>query len=145
MAFQTLRSRDPAGHGGLIGALLAIVTDFASLAESRLALFVRESKTTLAQMIIFAACLLAALLFVSLGYIFLVVSIVFGVAQMVETSWIWIALIAAGVHFLFAVVAVIVAYARVKMLRAPFPETAAELKKDREWLKSLDVNSRPTD
>ena len=142
MAFQTLRSRDPAGHGGLVGSLLALVTDFASLAESRCALFVRESKTTLVQMIIFAACLLAALLFVSLGYIFLVVSIVFGVAQLVQTSWIWIALIAAGVHFLLALIAVVVA--RIKMLRAPFPELAAELKKDREWLKSLDVNSRPT-
>src|ERR1700752_3253611 len=105
MAFQTLRSRDPAGHGGLIGSLLALVTDFASLAESRLALFVRESKTALVQIIIFAACLLAALLFVSLGYIFLVVSIVFGVAEMVQTSWIWIALIAAGVHFLIALIA----------------------------------------
>ena len=142
MAFQTPRSRDSAGHGGLIGSLLALVTDFASLAESRLALFVRESKTTLVQVIILAACLLAAILFVSLGYIFLVVSIVFGVAQMVQISWIWIALIAAGVHFLLALIAVIVA--KTKMIRAPFPETAAELKKDREWLKSLDVNSRPT-
>ena len=142
MAFQTLPSRDPAGHGGLIGSLLALVTDFASLAESRLALFVRESKTALVQIIIFVACLLAAILFVSLGYIFLLVSIVFGVAQMVQTSWIWIALIAAGVHFLLAVIAVIVA--RARMVRAPFPELAGELKKDREWLKSLDVNSRPT-
>ncbi|HJT81589.1 MAG TPA: phage holin family protein [Chthoniobacterales bacterium] len=142
MAFQDLRSRNPAGHGGLIGSLLALVTDFASLAESRLALLVRESKTALVQIIVLAACLLAALLFVSLGYIFLVVSIVFGVAQMVQTSWIWIALIAAGVHFLLALIAVMVA--RMKMSRAPFPELAGELKKDREWLKNLDVNSRPT-
>jgi uncharacterized membrane protein YqjE len=142
MAFQTLRSRDPAGHGGLIGSLLALVTDFASLAESRLALFVRESKTALAQIIFFVACLLAAILFVSLGYIFLMVSAIFGVAQLVEISWIWIALIAAGAHFLLAIIAVVVA--RVKMVRAPFPELAAELKKDREWLKTLDVSSRPT-
>jgi hypothetical protein len=67
---------------------------------------------------------------------------VFGIAQLAEISWIWIALMAAGAHLLFAVIAVIVA--RVKMLRAPFPELAAELKKDREWLKTLDVNSRPT-
>ena len=142
MAFQTLRSRDPAGHGGLIGSLLALVTDFASLAESRLALCVRESKTALVQMIVLAACLLAALLFVSLGYIFLVVSIVFGVAQLVQTSWIWIALIAAGAHFLLALIAVVVA--RMKMSKPQFPELAAELKKDREWLKTLDVNSRST-
>lgn len=142
MAFQTLRSRDPAGHGGLIGSLLALVTDFASLAESRLALFVRESKTALVQLMILAACLVAAILFVSLGYIFLVVTIIFGVAQLVQISWIWIALIAAGAHFLLAVIAVIVG--RVKMVRAPFPELASELRKDREWLKTLDASSRPT-
>ena len=141
MAFQTVHSRNRAGHGGLIGSLLALVTDFASLAESRLALFVRESKTALVQLIILAGCLLAALLFVSLGYIFLVVSIVFGVAQLVHISWIWIALMAAGLHFLLAVIAVVVA--RAKMGGAPFPELAAELKKDREWIKTLDASSRP--
>jgi uncharacterized membrane protein YqjE len=142
MAYQTLRSRGPAGHGGLIGALLALVTDFASLAEGRLALFVRESRTALVQLILLAACLVAAIVFVSLGYIFLLVSVVFGVARLVQTSWIWIALIAAGAHFLLALLSVV--FARMKMLRAPYPELAAELKKDREWLKKLDVSSRPT-
>jgi|SRR5215212_7931687 len=142
MAYQTLRSRDSAGHGGLIGTLLALATDFASIAEARLALFVRESKTALVQLLLLAACGIAAILFVFLGYIFLVVSVVFGVAQLVDVSWIWIALIAAGAHFLLALSAVV--FARFKMLRAPYPELASELKKDREWLKNLDVSSRPT-
>jgi uncharacterized membrane protein YqjE len=142
MAFQTLRSRDRAGHGGLIGTLLALATDFAALAESRLALFARESKSALVQLIVLAACLVGVILFVSLGYIFLVVSVVFGVASLFETSWIWIALIAAGVHFLLAVA--LLAVARWKMLKAPYPELSAELKKDREWLKNLDVSSRST-
>jgi uncharacterized membrane protein YbhN (UPF0104 family) len=142
MAFDTLRSRDAAGHGGLIGILLSLVTDFAALAESRLSLFVRESKTALVQIIALVACLLAAVLFVALGYIFLVVSAIFGVAQLAEISWIWIALIAAFVHFLLALAAVLLA--RAKMLKAPYPELATELKKDREWLKNLDVSSRPT-
>jgi uncharacterized membrane protein YqjE len=142
MAFQTLRSREPAGHGGLIGTLLALLTDFASLAETRLALFVRESKSALAQMIFLVACLLACLVCVFLGYIFLLVSIIFGVARLVETSWIWIALIAAGAHFLLALVSLILARAKTK--KAPFPELAAELKKDREWLKNLDASSRST-
>jgi uncharacterized membrane protein YqjE len=142
MAFETLRSRDAAGHGGLIGTLLSLVTDFAALAESRLSLFVRESKTTLVQIVVLLACLLAALLFVALGYIFLVVSAIFGVARLAEISWIWIALIAAGVHFLLALVAVLIG--RTKMLKAPYPELATELKKDREWLKNLDISSRPT-
>jgi hypothetical protein len=32
----------------------------------------------------------------------------------------------------------------LKMLKAPYPELSAELKKDREWLKNLDVSSRST-
>src|SRR3954447_12006673 len=142
MAFQTLHSRDPAGHDGLIGTVLALVTDFASLAESRLALFVRESKSALVQLIFLVACLLAALLCVFLGYIFLLVSVIFGVARLVQTSWIWIALITAGAHFLLAIIALVLA--RLKTKKAPYPELAAELKKDREWLKNLDTSSRPT-
>jgi len=138
MAFQ---ARDPAGHGGLIGALIALLADFAALAESRLALFVRESKSALVQIMVLAACLVAAILLFTLGYIFLVVSVIFGVARLVETSWIWIALIAANVHFLLAVVFLLIA--RAKMIKAPFPELSAELKKDRQWINNLDVNSRP--
>ncbi len=140
MAFQTAGSRDPAGHGGLIGTLLALVTDFAALAESRLSLFIRESKTALVQIVILLACLVGAILFLPLGYIFLVVSAIFGVARLAEISWIWIALIAAGVHFLLAVVAVVIA--GIKGFKAPYPELSTELKKDREWLKNLDVSSR---
>ena len=140
MAFQTAGSRDPAGHGGLIGTLLALVTDFAALAESRLSLFIRESKTALVQIVILLACLVGAILFLTLGYIFLVVSAIFGVARLAEISWIWIALIAAGVHFLLAVVAVVIA--GIKGFKAPYPELSTELKKDREWLKNLDVSSR---
>jgi uncharacterized membrane protein YqjE len=142
MAFEPLRSRENAGHGGLIGILLSLVTDFAALAESRLSLFVRESKTALVQIVILIACLVGAVLFVTLGYIFLVVSAVFGIAHLVRISWIWIALIAAVAHFVLAIGSLIIA--RAKMVSAPYPELSAELKKDREWLKNLDVSSRPT-
>jgi hypothetical protein len=133
MALQTVASRDPAGHGGLIGTLLALATDFAALAESRL-------KTALIQIVLLLACLLGAILFVTLGYIFLVVSAIFGVAHLTETSWVWIALIAAGIHFLLAVIAVVIG--GIKGFKAPYRELSAELKKDREWLKNLDVSSR---
>jgi uncharacterized membrane protein YqjE len=141
MAFQTVRAREPAGQGGLIRTLLALVTDLAALAESRFALFVQESKSALVQLIALAACLVGALAFVALGYVFLIVSVIFGVAHLVQISWVWIALIAAGAHFLLAVVSVLIA--RFKLFNAPFPELAAELKKDREWLKNLDASSRP--
>src|ERR1700739_2648874 len=134
MALQTAGSRDPAGHGGLIGTLLALVADFAALAESRLSLFIQESKSALIQVVLLLACLLAAILFVTLGYIFLLVSVIFGIAHLAEVSWVWIALIAAGVHFLIALIAVVIA--SVKGFKPPYPELSAELKKDREWLKN---------
>src|ERR1043166_6765091 len=96
---QTLRSRGSAGHGGLIRSLLTLVADLAALAESRFALFIKESKTTLVQVIVLVACLLVALLFFMLGYIFLIASIIVAVARAAQVSWIWIALIAAGCHF----------------------------------------------
>jgi uncharacterized membrane protein YqjE len=141
MAVQTVSSRESAGHGGLIGTLLALVTDFALFAEVRLSLFVRESKSALVQLIMLAALLLAAVLFVALGYIFLLVSVMFEVARLLEIEWIWIALIAAAIHFLLAMMAVLIA--RAKLFKAPFPALTAELEKDREWLKNLDVSSRP--
>jgi uncharacterized membrane protein YqjE len=142
MAFRTFRSREPAGHGGLVGTLLALATDFASLAETRLSLFLRESRTALIQIIGLAACAIGALVLASLGYIFLVVSIIFGIAQLAGISWIWIALAAAATHFLLAVAAVV--FARMKLFKAPYPQLSGELKKDHEWLKTLDVSSRPT-
>ena len=122
-------------------ALLALATDLASLAESRLALFVRESKSALVQIVALLACLIGAVVFIGLGYVFLLVSAIFGIAALVQISWIWIALIVAGVHFLLAVTALVLA--RLKLFRTPYPELSAELKKDNEWLKNLDVSSRP--
>jgi hypothetical protein len=63
-------------------------------------------------------------------------------ARLVQISWIWIALIAAGCHFLLALICLLIA--RTRMIKPPFPELSAELKKDREWLKNLDVTSRST-
>jgi uncharacterized membrane protein YqjE len=49
---------------------------------------------------------------------------------------------AAGLHFVLAFVFVLVA--RSRMNKSMFEMTSAELKKDREWLKNLDKESRST-
>jgi uncharacterized membrane protein YqjE len=142
MAFPTVRSRNPAGQRGLITTLLAFCTDLAALVESRLALFFTESKATLVQLLVLAGCVFAAILFFILGYFFLIAAAIVGLARLLEVSWVWIALIAASAHFLLALVALLIA--RTRMIKSPFPELSAELKKDREWLKNLDGTSRPT-
>jgi uncharacterized membrane protein YqjE len=141
MADEATRSRNPAGHAGLLANLLALASALAGFFESRLALFSKESKAALVQGLVLAACLIAAVMLFAIGYVFLIASIVAGIARAAQVSWIWIALAAASVHFLIALVLLLVA--RSRMTKPVFRATASELKKDREWLKNLDTTSRP--
>ena len=141
MTGETTRFRNPAGRAGLISNLLALLNALAGFVESRFALLAKESKAALVQGLVLICCLFAAVILFALGYLFLIVSAVVTLARAIQVSWVWTALIAAGVHFLFALICLLVA--RSKMTKAPFRELSAELKKDREWLKDLDRSSRP--
>lgn len=141
MAVETTRARNPAGHAGLFNNLLALVNDFAAFVEARFTLFARESKLALVQLLLLGACLVAALMFFVLGYLFLVASAVLVIARLAQVSWMSIALGAAGVHFLLALICVLIAW--FKAVKPPYREFSTELQKDREWLKNLDQTSRP--
>ena len=141
MADEATRSRNPAGHAGLLDNLLALLSALAVFFESRFALLARDSKAALVQVLILAACLLAAVLLFTFGYIFLIASAVVALAHLARVSWLWTALAAAGVHFVIALLFLLVA--RGRMTKPLFRATASELKKDREWLKNLDTTSRP--
>lgn len=142
MAGETMRFRNPAGHAGLLHNLLALVNDLAGFLESRLGLFAKESKTALVQVLVLAACLAAAAIFALFGYVFLLASAIAGIAHALHVSWIWITLAAAGLHFILALICVLIARSRMK--KSMFAATAAELKKDREWLKNLDKKNLST-
>ena len=142
MMGEATRSRGSAGQGGLLSSLLAFVGALASFIESRLELVASESKAAIAQVLALIACLVAALLFFAIGYIFLIASAVVWLARTAGVTWWWIALAAAGVHFLFALILVLIA--KVWTAKPLFPATSAELEKDRQWLKSLDGRSRPS-
>jgi uncharacterized membrane protein YqjE len=142
MAGDTMRFRNPAGHAGLLHNLLALVNDLAGFLESRIGLFAKESKTVLVQVLVLLACIVAAAVFALFGYVFLLASAIAGVAHALHTSWIWITLAAAGLHFILALVCLLIARSRMK--KSMFAATAAELKKDREWLKNLDKKSPST-
>ena len=140
MAGETMRFRNPAGHAGLLHNLLALVNDLAGFLESRIGLFAKESKTALVHVIVLLGCLVGAAVLLLFGYVFLIASAIAGLAQGLQVSWIWISLAAAGLHFILALVCVLIARARMK--KAMFEATTAELKKDREWLKNLDKKNR---
>jgi len=134
--------RGSAGHRGLFGSLLALVGALADFFESRFGLFATESKAALAQLLTLIICLVGALMFLGIGYVFLVVGLVMWIARLAAMPWWWITLAAAVLHFLLALVFLLLAKSRTG--KPLFPATTAELEKDRQWLKSLDGRSRPT-
>ena len=142
MARDTMRFRNPAGRAGLLNNLLALVNGLAEFLECRIALIAQESKSALVHVLVLVGCLIAAGILIAFGYVFLLVSAVAGIAHALHLSWVWIALAAAGFHFVLAAICLVIAGSRIK--KPMFEASAAELKKDREWLKNLDKKSPST-
>jgi uncharacterized membrane protein YqjE len=138
MAGENSPTRSRTRPVGFIGSLIALVSALADFFESRAALFATESKAAAVQFVLVAISIVAALLFFAFGYLFLLATVVVAIARAANVSWLWTALAAAGVHLLVALVFLLVARSGIK--RPIFRETAAELKKDREWLKNLEIN-----
>ncbi|PYL74710.1 MAG: hypothetical protein DMF26_10030, partial [Verrucomicrobia bacterium] len=134
MSSESPPSRNPAGHSGLLDNALALVSAVAEFFESRFALIAQESKAAALQMLILVACVIAALALCVMGYVFLIVSAVVGLAHLLGTSWPVVALVVALVHFIIAGVLLLVARSRIT--KPMFRDTVDELKKDREWLKT---------
>jgi uncharacterized membrane protein YqjE len=141
MTDETTRSRRPAGHGGLFNSLLEVISALVDFFQYRVALVATESKAALVQCVVLAICLLAALMLFVLGYVFLVASAIVGIAHAVQISWLWTALTAAALHFVFALFCLLIA--RTRMAKPMFRATSAELKKDAEWLRTLNTTSQP--
>src|SRR5213075_13659 len=130
MISESPRSSNPAGHAGLLGNLLALINALAAFFESRFALLAEESKAAALQLLILAACLIFAVLLCALGYVFLITGAVVGLAHLAGISWPWIALAAAVVHFIIAMVLLLVARSRIT--KPLFRATVTELYKDRD-------------
>jgi uncharacterized membrane protein YqjE len=142
MISETTRSRNPAGHAGLLKNLLALANALTEFFGGRFALFAQESKAAVVQLLVLAACSILALVLWVLGYVFLIVSAVVGLAHLAGISWVWAALAAAGAHFVLALILLLIA--RNRMTKPFFRATLDELKEDREWLKNLDAKNPST-
>ena len=99
MISESSRTRNPAGHAGLLQNLFALVSALAEFFESRFALLAQESKAAAVQVLILAGCLIFAVLLCAVGYVFLITGAVAGLAHLGGISWPWIALAAAALHF----------------------------------------------
>lgn len=84
-----------------------------------------------------AALVVGALLIAVLGYIFLIVTAVFAIGLAFEHEHAWILILggAAVLHLGGAVALLLIAKNRVG--DAPFPETLAEIERDRTWLQQM--------
>jgi uncharacterized membrane protein YqjE len=142
MISKSSRSRNPAGHAGLLQNIFALTSALAEFFESRFVLLAQESKAAAVQLLILASCLILAVLLCGLGYVFLITGAVAGLAHLAGISWPWIALAAATLHFIIALVLLLVARSRIT--KPLFRTTLAELKKDREWLRTLDPTNQST-
>jgi len=135
-----MRFRNPAGHAGLLHNLVALANSLAGFFASRVELFARESKGALLHLLLLAGAVVAALVLLVSGYIFLIVSAIFGIAHAAGVWWIWIALAAAGLHFVLALGCLLLA--RKQLTKPMFEASKAELKRDREWLKNVDKKNQ---
>ena len=135
MSSESPSSRNPAGHSGLIDNALGLLSAIVEFFETRFALAAQESKAAALQLLILVGCVIAALALCVMGYVFLIVSAVVGIAHLLGTSWPVVALVVALVHFIIAGALLLVARSRIT--KPMFRDTRDELRKDREWLKTL--------
>jgi len=139
MSSESPSSRNPAGHSGLIDNALGLLSAIVEFFELRFAVLAQESKSAALQLLILVGCVIAALALCLMGYVFLIVSAVVGIAHLLGTSWPVVALVVALVHFIIAGVLLLVARSRIT--KPMFPDSIDELKKDREWLKTLNQSA----
>ncbi|PYI72831.1 MAG: hypothetical protein DMF08_05105 [Verrucomicrobia bacterium] len=139
MISESPLSRNPAGHSGLLDNVLGLLSAIVQFFEVRFAVLAQESKSAALQLLILVGCVIAALALCLMGYVFLIVSAVVGIAHLLGTSWPVVALVVALLHFIIAGVLLLVARSRIT--KPMFQDTVDELKKDREWLKTLNQST----
>jgi uncharacterized membrane protein YqjE len=135
MARAAARIYNPAGHAGLIDNAIGLISALFAYVETRAALLAVESKAMLLQLAAVVGFALGALIAVIFGYIFILASLIVGIAHLTGVSWTWIALAVGLLHIALAVACVLLA--KTKLTGRLYPETRSELKRDQQWLKSL--------
>src|SRR5436305_14675133 len=92
MARAGARVYNPAGHAGLIDNAIGLISALFAYVETRAALLAVESKALLLQLAAVIAFALGALTAVLFGYIFILASLIAGIAHRSGISWTWTAL-----------------------------------------------------
>src|SRR5439155_22105111 len=119
MARASARVRNPAGHAGLIDNAIGLVSALFAYVETRAALLTVESKGLLLQLAAVIAFALGALIAVVFGYIFVLASLIAGIANLSGIPCTWIAFGAGLLYIVLAVVCVMLANEKSSALLYP--------------------------
>ena len=133
---------DP-GVPNLSESIRLMLASAVSYLHARLELFSLEAKDAAGNYVKIVFLLVCALLGLISGFVFMLAAFVTLIAWLCHWHWGWVFF---GFGFLmlgFAVVSALIAKSRFS--KASFPATAAELKKDKEWLsQTKNVNRSQT-
>lgn len=132
------RSSSPPGLFAHGASTLAATLRYA---KARLSLAGIEAREAGANYGLAAAMIAGALFIAVLGYVFLVITLVFAIAAAFdsERAWLWVMAAAALLHLAGA--AALVWLASRRLSKGAFPETLAEFQKDQQWLNQLTKKS----
>lgn len=105
-----------------------------TLIASRISLIRLEARETARQSARRVVCVIAAVICLFFTWALLIAGSIGAIAVISGWPWHWLAIGAAGLHFLAAM---ILAGAPSKPAAPAFPLTRAEFQKDREWIETL--------
>lgn len=126
----------PTKSGGIIPDGLRLVGSVVRHLQALGAIAGAEGRDAVALYIRLAVMLGAAILFLGLGYVFLLVFITFAIATLFGVAWIWITLGIAVIHLFIAVMCA--THVRSHFRTPVFSVTGAEIKKDLAKMRNLD-------
>ena len=121
--------------------LSGVLAGAAQYLRARLRLLMLEGKDAGMKYGVALALVLAALFVAVLGYVFLVITAVFGIAAAWDWDHAWIVVLGAAALLHLGGAVALVFVARGKIKGGAFEATIEELKKDNEWLTQLTKRS----
>lgn len=124
-------------HAGLMSHSLALIAEALRYLKARAVLAGEEAKEAGVQFGVAAAMVAAALFVAVLGYVFLVVTAVFAVGLVFHSNHAWVAVLGVAALLHLGAAVGLVLWAKKRVGDSPFPETLAEIEKDRQWLRQL--------
>jgi uncharacterized membrane protein YqjE len=133
-------NRSNGSNAGLFADSAELLGSVLRYFKARAALFSIEAKEAGMHYGLAGAFVAAALVLVFLGYVFLIITAVFGIAALLGGGNAWIAVLGVAALLHLGGAFGLVLAARKKVQGGAFHITAEELSKDREWLTSFSRN-----